>query len=92
MNSLLTIDLKFNSLKNCGYHPLLNRAIAAQYYRFAIDMYPARKNLSAIAWKRFRSLSENPPKIFLGGSMIQLVYIFFGWRTARLIRFYFRGS
>ena len=92
MNSLLTIDLKYGYLQKYGHHNLLNRAIAAQYYRFAVDMYPLRKNLSTIAWKRFCSLGEDPPELLLGGRMIQLVYNLFGWRIARLLRFYFRES
>jgi len=92
MNTLLTIDLKHRYLLSYGPHPLLNKAIAAQYFRFAVDMYPARKILSAIAWKRFKELGEKPPQLRLGGFVIQLMYSLFGWRTARIIRYYLRRS
>jgi glycosyltransferase involved in cell wall biosynthesis len=92
MNTLLTIDLKHRYLLAHSPHPLLNKAIAAQYYRFAVDIFPARKTLSAIAWKRFKDLREQPPHLKLGGSFIQLIYNFFGWRISRMIRYYLRRS
>lgn len=92
MNTLLSIDLKYNYLRKFDNHPLLNRAIAAQYYRFAIDMYPESIVLSAIAWRRFINLKEHPPEVILGGRLIQFIYHLFGWRVARFIRFYLRTS
>jgi glycosyltransferase involved in cell wall biosynthesis len=90
MNKLLTIDLKHKYLQKHGKHSFLDRAIAAQYYRFAVDVYPSNKILSSIAWRRFTLLNQTPPKIILGGRVIQFIYNIFGWRIARYIRFYFR--
>ncbi|MCH6201339.1 glycosyltransferase family 2 protein [Aquiflexum sp. LQ15W] len=92
MNTLLTIALKHDYLKAYGAHSRLNSAIAAQYYRFAIDMFPTQKRLSAIAWRRFKAFREKPPKLVLGGFLIQIIAKLFGWRTARLVRYYLRGS
>lgn len=92
MNTLLTIDLKHHYLSNKKHHPKQNRAIAAQYLRFAVDMFPARKVLSAIAYKRYKKLNEQVPIPVLGGKIIELIKHLFGWRTARLIRYYLRRS
>jgi glycosyltransferase involved in cell wall biosynthesis len=92
MNTLLTIDLKHHQFLNCGNHQLLKKAIAAQYFRFAIDMFPSQKVLSAIAWKRFKSFGQKAPKIIIGGKSVQIIYGIFGWRIARLLRYYLRGE
>ncbi|QNA45005.1 glycosyltransferase [Lacibacter sediminis] len=91
-NTLLTIDLKHQYLIKKGKHPLINKAIAAQYLRFAVDQFPAQKNLSAIAYKRYQSLGENVQLPVLGGRMIELIKNIFGWRVARLTRYYLRRS
>lgn len=90
-NILLTIDLKHQYLLNKGVHPQLHRAIASQYLRFAVDQYPAQKILSAIAYKRYRALHEQVKVPVLGGRIIELIKQVFGWRVARLTRFYLRG-
>jgi glycosyltransferase involved in cell wall biosynthesis len=92
MNTLLTIDLKHQYLRNKKHHPKQNRAIASQYLRFAVDMFPARKVLSAIAYKRYKKLNEQVPIPVLGGKMIELIRHLFGWHAARLIRYYLRRS
>lgn len=89
-NSLLTIDLKHQYLLKNGNHPLSNKAIAAQYLRFAVDMFPAQKILSAIAYKRYKNLQEQASLPVLGGSFIEIVKKVFGWRTARYVRYYLR--
>jgi hypothetical protein len=53
-------------------------------------MYPSRRVLSLIAWKRFISFQETPPTIILGGKIIQFIHQVFGWKIARLIKYYFR--
>jgi glycosyltransferase involved in cell wall biosynthesis len=93
MNTLLTIALKHDYLRNFNpAHPRLNQAVAAQYFRFAVDMFPSQKVLSGIAWRRFAALHEKPPRIVLGGALIEAIHRFFGWRAARLIRHYLRES
>lgn len=89
-NSLLTIDLKHQYLLQKGMHPLLNKAIAAQYLRFAVDMFPAQKKLSAIAYKRYKNLREKASLPVLGGSFIEVIKKIFGWRAARFIRYQLR--
>ncbi|HLP36090.1 glycosyltransferase family 2 protein [Lacibacter sp.] len=89
-NTLLTIDLKHQYLLQKGPHPLLAKAMAAQYLQFAVDMYPAQNLLSAIAYKRYRALNEPAPLPVLGGSLFEFIKQVFGWRTARLIRYYLR--
>ncbi len=91
-NVLLTIDLKHQYLLNRGKHPLINKAIASQYLRFAVDQFPAQKLLSAIANKRYRALNEKVEVPVLGGRMIEFIKRVFGWRIARLTRAYLRGS
>ncbi|MBS4065362.1 MAG: glycosyltransferase family 2 protein [Chitinophagaceae bacterium] len=89
-NTLLTIDLKHQYLLNKGNHPLINKAMAAQYLRFAVDLFPAQKKLSAIAYKRYKSLKEQASLPVLGGSFIEIVKKVFGWRAARYVRYYLR--
>lgn len=89
-NVLLTIDLKHQYLLKKGRHHLTNKAIASQYLRFAVGMYPAQKILSAIAYKRYQSLGEIVQIPVLGGRMIELIKNNFGWRMARLTRYYLR--
>ena len=91
-NTLLTIDLKHQYLVRSGHHPCIKKAIASQYLRFAVDQFPAQKILSAIAYKRYRSLNENVQLPVLGGRMIEFVKQIFGWRVARLTRYYLRRS
>lgn len=90
-NSLLTIDLKYKYLSEIGYHPKLKKAIASQYYRYAVDVYPSQILLSAIAFKRYRALDESPPSIILGGKMIEIIKYLFGWKIARIVRFSIRN-
>ena len=91
-NTLLTIDLKHQFLLKKGMHPFINKAIASQYLRFAVDQFPEQKMLSAIAYRRYRSLGENVQVPVLGGRMIEFVKKIFGWRVARLTRYYLRRS
>lgn len=89
-NTLLTIDLKHQYLVRSGHHPYIKKAIASQYLRFAVDLFPAQKILSAIAYKRYRLLNENVKVPVLGGRMIELIKTIFGWRVARLTRSHLR--
>jgi glycosyltransferase involved in cell wall biosynthesis len=87
-NNLLTIDLKMKYLKNKGNHELLHKAISSQYYVFAVTNYPKHLVLSAIAYRRFLALSCQPPRVLFGGRVIQVIYELFGWRIARIVKFY----
>ena len=91
-NVLLNIDLKHQYLVKAGHHPYIKKAIASQYLRFAVDQFPAQKILCAIAYKRYRSLNEKVKVPVLGGSVIEFIKHVFGWRMARLVRSYLRGS
>jgi glycosyltransferase involved in cell wall biosynthesis len=91
-NTLLTIDLKHQYLFRKGFHPLINKAIAAQYLRFAVDMYPTQRLLSSIAYKRYKLLNEKVKLPVLGGTIIEFIKHVFGWRLARLTRSYLRES
>jgi glycosyltransferase involved in cell wall biosynthesis len=91
-NTLLTIDLKHQYLVRSGHHPYIKKAIASQYLRFAVDMFPAQKILSAIAYKRYSSLNEKVKVPVLGGRMIELIKTIFGWRVARITRSYLRRA
>lgn len=90
-NTLLTIDLKHQYLVKSGHHPYIKKAIASQYLRFAVDLFPAQKILSAIAYKRYKALNEKVAPPVLGGRMIEFIKQVFGWRIARLTRSYLRG-
>lgn len=91
-NNLLTIDLKHQYLLQYGPHLQINRAIAAQYFRFAVDLYPAQKILSAIALKRYHSFHETVTVPVLGGRLIEFVKQVFGWKVARMLRHILRES
>ncbi|MEQ1796535.1 MAG: glycosyltransferase family 2 protein [Lacibacter sp.] len=90
-NTLLSIDLKHQYLLKKGFHPFISKAIAAQYMRFAVDQYPAQKILSAIALKRYHFLHEQAKVPVLGGKLIEYIKLIFGWKAARLFRYYLRG-
>jgi glycosyltransferase involved in cell wall biosynthesis len=89
-NSLLTIDLKFRYLSRHIDSAALRKAMAEQYLRFAVYNYPKNKLLSEIANKRFKSIkvSVNTPKI--GGKLIKIISTIFGWKIARIIKYYLR--
>jgi glycosyltransferase involved in cell wall biosynthesis len=87
-NTLLTIDLKYNYLMNFGAHSQLKKAIATQYLNFAIFNFPGQLILSRIAYKRYKMLSESIELPLLGGRFIELIKHLFGWRIARVLRFY----
>lgn len=89
-NVLLTIALKHQYLLRKGHHPLTGKAIASQYFRFAVDQYPAQRKLSAIAYRRYSALHETVAIPILGGRIIELIKQVFGWRIARLVRYYLR--
>ena len=91
-NVLLTIDLKHRYLVKAGHHPYIKKAIASQYLRFAVDLFPAQKMLSAIAYKRYKAMNEKVKLPVLGGQIVELIKQIFGWRVARLTRSYLRGS
>ena len=89
-NTLLTIDLKHQYLQKKGIHPLMNKAMAIQYLRFAADTYPTQKRLSKIAYKKYRAMKEHVPLPILGGRTIEVVKKIAGWKAARLLRYYTR--
>lgn len=91
-NSLLTIDLKHMYLKASGSHPHADKAIARQYLQFAVDQYPAQRLLSKIAYSRYKSLRQKLEAPLLGGKVIEFIKHIFGWRVARIIRYYLRRS
>jgi glycosyltransferase involved in cell wall biosynthesis len=90
-NTLLTIDLKYRYTNQKKEHPLLARAFAKQYMNFAVYQFPQQKILSCIAWRRYRSFGESLQAPLLGGKAIEFIKHLFGWRVARLIRYYIRG-
>ena len=91
-NTLLTIDLKHKYLLQKGRHPLISKAVAAQYLRFAVYNYPAQKKLSAIALRRYKALDERVTIPVLGGRLIELVKKIVGWKAARFMRYYTRET
>lgn len=90
-NTLLTIDLKHKYLEEKGGHPLMAKAFARQYKDFAVYNYPQQKILSGIAWRRYYSLNYALPSPLLGSFVIEGVKKIFGWRIARILRYYLRG-
>jgi GT2 family glycosyltransferase len=91
-NVLLNIDLKHQYLLRKGFHPLISKAIASQYLRFAVDQFPEQKTFSAIACKRYNALNEKVNLPVLGGGIIKVVKKALGWKAARLLRFYLRRN
>ncbi|QCR22167.1 glycosyltransferase family 2 protein [Pontibacter sp. SGAir0037] len=89
-NTLLTIDLKHHYLHQHVENSALNMAMATQYLNFAVSTYPRNKLLSQIAYKRYKSLGVKvlPPK--LGGELVEVAKNLFGWKAARILKFYLR--
>jgi glycosyltransferase involved in cell wall biosynthesis len=89
-NALISIDLKYEYLKQstCGHN--MNKAIATQYLHFAVYTYPKYKLISRMAYRRYKSIgvTVGPPK--LGGTFVEFIKHAFGWKIARLIRYYLR--
>ena len=90
MNKLLSIDLKHQYLKRAGGHPNLDHAIALQYFYFAIFHYPHSTRFSNIAYKRYQSFNLSIPLPLMGGRFIMMLAKVFGWKVARLFRYYAR--
>jgi glycosyltransferase involved in cell wall biosynthesis len=89
-NTLLTIDLKFEYLKANGPHPGIRKAIATQYFRFAVFQYPQNKKLSKEAFLKYKSLQIKVAIPTLGGPIFYWIAKLFGWRAARQIRTFLR--
>lgn len=91
-NTLLTIDLKYKYLLNHGAHPRLKRAIATQYLNFAVYNFPLHIKLSKVAYKRYKLLRETIELPLLGGRVVEFLKYFFGWKFARVFRFFMRET
>lgn len=89
-NTLLTIDLKYHYLKGIINSKKLKKAFAKQYLDFAIYNYPQHKKLSCIAFKRYKRMNESAELPLLGGKIIESIKTIFGWKAARVIKFYLR--
>lgn len=89
-NKLLTIDLKYKFIKPFVDTEKLKKAFSIQYLDFAVYNYPQHKNLSRIAFKRYKALNTKARLPLLGGKIIEHIKNIFGWKFARLIKYYFR--
>lgn len=89
-NVLLTIDLKYGYLKNRVADNLLRKAFAKQYLDYAIYNYPQSKKLSAIAYRRYKTMNRKAELPLLGGRIIESIKNILGWKAARLIKYYCR--
>jgi glycosyltransferase involved in cell wall biosynthesis len=89
-NTLLTIDLKNKYLMQKGGHPKLNAALAKQYLDYAVYHFPAQKDLSALAYRRYRQLGINAEAPLLGGRLVEGLKSLLGWRAVRLLQYYLR--
>ncbi|WP_121357026.1 glycosyltransferase family 2 protein [Flavisolibacter nicotianae] len=90
MNTLLTIDLKHDYLQKKGGHEGVKKAMAKQYLDFAVYHYPSHPVLSKLALKRYRQLAVKAQPPLLGGRLIEIMKQIFGWRAARLFRYFLR--
>lgn len=91
-NIFLTIGLKYQYLKQKSNDPRIEKAIAKQYLDFAVHQYPQNKKHSSIAYEKYLQLNQKATLPLLGGSVIELLKYTFGWRTARIIKHYFRKA
>lgn len=89
-NALLTINLKHEYLLQKGGHPKLNAAMAKQYLDFAVYNYPAQKQLSALAMRRYRKLNEKAELPMLGGKFVEGLKNLVGWRGVRFLLHHLR--
>lgn len=89
-NTLLTIDLKYSYLKEKIEEKKIRQAFAKQYLDFAIYNYPQHTLFSKIAYKRYKEMGSPAVTPLLGGKITELIKNVFGWKLARLIKFYFR--
>jgi hypothetical protein len=86
-NTLLTIGIKGYYLQQAGGHPLLNRALALQYLRFAVYQYPVQKQLSTLAWRKYRQLGVKVKTPKIGGAIFEALSRMLGWKPARWLRY-----
>lgn len=95
-NTLLTIDLKHQYLlqhignKNSVDDYALRKAMAVHYLNFAVSTFPRHKLLSQIAFNRYKSFGVQVPPPKLGGKLVEVVKSMFGWKAARLVKYYLR--
>ena len=89
-NTLLSIDLKYKYLQEFTTDKAMNKAFAVQYLNFAVYNYPDYKILSKIAYRRYIALNAKAAIPPLGGNFLQYIGKMFGWKAARLIRYYLR--
>lgn len=90
MNTLLTIDLKYRYLLQKGDHPGIRKAMAKQYFDFAVYRYPQNLVLSKLALKRYQRIGIKADVPLLGGILVECARKIFGWRTTRLLQYYLR--
>jgi glycosyltransferase involved in cell wall biosynthesis len=91
-NTLLTIDLKHKYLLQHVNSTALHRAIATQYLNFAVAAFPLNRLLSQIAYKRYKAFGVriSPPK--MGGKLVEAIKLIFGWKAARILKYYAKES
>lgn len=89
-NILLSIDLKYDYLQQKVNEEKLHKAFAVQYFEYAIYHYPQYMVLSRIALKRYKKMKQKAGMPLLGGRFIEAIKNIFGWKAARLLKFYFR--
>lgn len=89
-NTLLTIDLKHRYLLQKGGHPKLKAALAKQYLDYAVYNFPAQRDLSALAFRRYRQLGVKAEAPLLGGRLVEGFKSAFGWKAVRLLQYYLR--
>ncbi|MFD2515648.1 glycosyltransferase family 2 protein [Pontibacter locisalis] len=89
-NSLLAIDLKYQYLLQHKNSIALQKAMATQYLRFAVAVFPKHKQLSELAYKKYKLLYTPAIVPKLGGKIVEAIKYTLGWKAARFIRYYLR--
>lgn len=87
-NTLLTIDLKKQNIEKVTHDARIRAAFAKQYLDYAVYTYMAQNTLSAIAYRKYKTLNHKIKLPELGGKMVEVFARLFGWRCAIVIKHY----
>lgn len=89
--TLRSIELCTSNLLNAENSARTRAACAAQFQRFAYDVYPLMPDLVRLAENRIRELGGSSLKIDEGGRIFRLLLRSFGWKPARRVQNYYRS-
>lgn len=87
-SNLKACELKANYLFSLTQSTIAKRAIATQFKIVAIEAWPRNIDIYKIAIKKSNRLGGSGYSPILGGRMIEIIKLLFGWRIAKWISYH----